>query len=452
LALAKQNECSKTVFCLRATTYTASGYRQQGASGRAFLVINGSIELKYSKQNAAPCLTLDVVKYSRMNNLRAKPQATSKDSVPKARPMMGQSVSNRASAVRLGQLSTDNVPPPQVRWLTVDEANEGQRLDNFLLTLLKGVPKSRIYRMVREGEVRVDKGRVSVEHRLVIGQIVRVPPVRVAQTELSHAPPLVTGQLPIVFEDDDIVVVDKPVGMAVHGGSGVSHGVIERMRATRPQAKFLELVHRIDRETSGLLLIAKRRAALVHLHDQLREHSTIKKYYAIVVGSYPLRSKRIDFPLLKTTDARGERHVIVDKTGIEAATVVRGLKRWQHALGPFTLIEATLETGRTHQIRVHMASSGFPIAGDPKYGDFTLNKALEKYNHKRMFLHAFMFGFKSRENLDTLLESPFPKSFEAFAGKWLETVKNDSVTSELTQNATRVEPTNYTSTNNSPST
>jgi 23S rRNA pseudouridine955/2504/2580 synthase len=408
--------------------------------------------LKYSKQNAAPCLTLDVVKYSRMNNLRAKPQATSKDSVPKARPMMGQSVSNRASAVRLDRQSTEIVPPPQVRWLTVDEANEGQRLDNFLLTLLKGVPKSRIYRMVREGEVRVDKGRVSVEHRLVIGQIVRVPPVRVAQIELSHAPPLVTGQLPIVFENDDIVVVDKPVGMAVHGGSGVSHGVIERMRATRPQAKFLELVHRIDRETSGLLLIAKRRAALVHLHDQLREHSTIKKYYAIVVGSFPLRSKRIDFPLLKTTDARGERHVIVDKTGIEAATVVRGLKRWQHALGSFTLIEATLETGRTHQIRVHMASSGFPIAGDPKYGDFTLNKALEKYNHKRMFLHAFMFGFKSREHLDTLLESPFPKSFEAFAGKWPETVKNDSVTSELTQNAKSAEPTNNNPTDNPPST
>jgi 23S rRNA pseudouridine955/2504/2580 synthase len=415
----------------------------------AFFVINGSIELKYSKQNAAPCLTLDVVKYSRMNNLRAKPQATSKDSVPKARPMMGQSVNNRAPAVRLGTQSAEIVLAPQVRWLTVDEANEGQRLDNFLLSLLKGVPKSRIYRMVREGEVRVDKGRVSVEHRLVIGQIVRVPPVRVAQTELSHAPPLVTGQLPIVFENDDIVVVDKPVGMAVHGGSGVSHGVIERMRATRPQAKFLELVHRIDRETSGLLLIAKRRAALVHLHDQLREHSTIKKYYAIVVGSFPLRSKRIDFPLLKTTDARGERHVVVDKTGIEAATVVRGLKRWQHALGAFTLIEATLETGRTHQIRVHMASSGFPIAGDPKYGDFTLNKALEKYNYKRMFLHAFMFGFKSRENLDTLLESPFPKTFEAFAGKWPEAVKTDFVTSELIPAAKPTEPTNNTSTINS---
>ncbi len=360
-----------------------------------------------------------------MNNLRAKPQATSKINVPKARPVMGQSVIKRAPAAKL-DLPSSNIdasnglaePAPQVRWVTIDEAHEGQRLDNFLLTLLKGVPKSRIYRMVREGEVRVDKGRVPVEHKLVIGQLVRVPPVRVAQTELKHAPPLVSGQLPIVYEDENLVAVDKPVGMAVHGGSGVSHGVIERMRATRPQAKFLELVHRIDRETSGLLVIAKRRAALVSLHEQLRLHTTIKKYYAIVSGAWPLRSKRIEFPLLKTTDNRGERHVIVDKNGIEAATVVRGLKRWEHALGNFTLVEATLETGRTHQIRVHLASSGFPIVGDPKYGVFELNKALEKYGHKRMFLHAFMFGFKSRDNVDVLLESPLPKSFEQFAGSW----------------------------------
>jgi 23S rRNA pseudouridine955/2504/2580 synthase len=395
-----------------------------------------------------------------MNNLRAKPQATSKGTVPKARPMMGQSVNKRVSAaqkdLKLGQQPANSEPDsafssdlavsvgdsvqipastgPQVRWLTIDEASEGQRLDNFLLSLLKGVPKSRIYRMVREGEVRVNKGRVPVEHKLAIGQVVRIPPVRVAKTELSHAPPMVTGQLPVIYEDDDLLAVDKPVGMAVHGGSGVSHGVIERLRATRPQAKFLELVHRIDRETSGLLLIAKRRAALVHVQNQLREHSTIKKYYAIVVGSYPLRSKRIDFPLLKTTDARGERHVIVDKTGVVAGTVVRGLKRWEHALGTFTLVEATLETGRTHQIRVHLASCGFPIAGDPKYGNFLLNKSLEKYNHKRMFLHAFMFGFKSRDNLDTLLESSFPSSFAEFAGKWpLDPTNPNHLTKSLPQ-------------------
>lgn len=292
-----------------------------------------------------------------------------------------------------------NLLPPEVQRVIIDEAHEGQRIDNFLLSRLKGVPKSRIYRMVREGEVRVNKGRVGVEHRLELGQEVRIPPVRQSDAAQRRptAPPLASHQLQVIYEDDDLLAVDKPTGLAVHGGSGVQHGVIERLRSSRPEAKFLELVHRIDRETSGVLLIAKRRAALVALHDQLRQHHTEKYYWAVVKGAWPLRSKRIDLPLFKTTDQAGERFVVPRADGIEAVTIVRGVKRVSLPFGDFTLVEARLETGRTHQIRVHMAASGFPIIGDPKYGDFGLNKALEKLGHRRMFLHAARFRYTPRQ-------------------------------------------------------
>jgi 23S rRNA pseudouridine955/2504/2580 synthase len=205
--------------------------------------------------------------------------------------------------------------------------------------------------------------------------------------------------------------------MAVHGGSGVSHGVIERLRASRPDAKFLELVHRLDRETSGLLLIAKRRAALVHLHEQLRAHSTVKIYYAIVVGSFALRSKKIDLKLLKITDSRGERHVYADDRGIDASTIVTGLHRFENAYGQFTVVRAQLETGRTHQIRVHCAASGFPIVGDPKYGVFELNRKLEKLGARRMFLHAHSFQFGLPNDAEPIeIIAPLPGSFSQFSG------------------------------------
>lgn len=306
---------------------------------------------------------------------------------------------------------------PKVQFVVIDEGSEGQRIDNYLSKVLKGVPRSRIYRMVREGEVRVNKGRVTLEHRLELGQIVRIPPVHVSTTTSPSAPKLSAEQVPILFENEALMAVNKPVGMAVHGGSGVSHGVIERLRASRPEAKFLELVHRLDRETSGLLLIAKRRAALVHLHEQLRVHSTVKIYYAIVFGAFALRSKRIDLKLLKTTDARGERHVFADERGIEASTVITGLHRFENALGQFTVVRAQLETGRTHQIRVHCAASGFPIVGDPKYGVFELNRKLEKLGARRMFLHAHSFEFfLPNETLPLVVRAPVPTSFTQFSG------------------------------------
>ena len=310
---------------------------------------------------------------------------------------------------------------PQVRWMVVDEGSEGQRLDNFLTVLLKGVPKSRIYRMVREGEVRVDKGRVAVDHRLQLGQTVRIPPVRVAVREARVVPPISELQLPILFENDDLLAVNKPVGLAVHGGSGVSHGVIERLRAARPQARYLELVHRIDRETSGVLLIAKRRPALVHLHAQMRARETIKRYVAAVGGHWPLRSKTVSLPLKKLTTASGERHVIVADDGQESITLLRGLANQHHPFGEVSLVEAQLETGRTHQIRVHLAHLGFPIIGDPKYGDFTFNKALEKIGYKRMFLHAFYISFAGRDGVQIVIQAPIPALFEPLAGKPNET-------------------------------
>ena len=306
---------------------------------------------------------------------------------------------------------------PQVRWMVVDEGSEGQRLDNFLTVLLKGVPKSRIYRMVREGEVRVDKGRVGVDHRLMLGQTVRIPPVRVAIRTERLVPPISELQLPILFENDDLLAVNKPVGLAVHGGSGVSHGVIERLRSARPDARYLELVHRIDRETSGVLLIAKRRAALVHLHAQMRARETIKRYVAAVGGHWPLRSKTVSLPLKKLTTANGERHVIVADDGQESITLLRGLANQQHPFGEVSLVEAQLETGRTHQIRVHLAHQGFPIVGDPKYGDFTFNKSLEKIGYKRMFLHAFYISFISRDGARITIQAPIPPLFEQLAGK-----------------------------------
>ena len=309
--------------------------------------------------------------------------------------------------------------PPAVRRLVVDEGSEGQRLDNFLLKVLKGVPKTHVYRVIRSGEVRVNKGRAAADTRLAIGDEVRVPPVRVAERPADGAP-APAREFPVVFEDEHLLVVDKPAGVAVHGGSGVSFGVIEQLRRARPEARFLELVHRLDKETSGLLLLAKKRSALNTLQQQFRDRETGKTYAALVAGAWPAKRKVIDLALHKTTDAAGERHVKVvaadHADGRRSITLVKVVR----PLAGFTLLDATIKTGRTHQIRVHLASSGHPIAGDPKYGDFALNKALARgaavpgCRFERMFLHAKRLSFTHPATGQVVeLESPLPAECEA---------------------------------------
>jgi 23S rRNA pseudouridine955/2504/2580 synthase len=278
---------------------------------------------------------------------------------------------------------------PQVRRLVVDEGSEGQRLDNFLLRVLKGVPKTHVYRVIRSGEVRVNKGRAGADTRLALGDEVRVPPVRVAaeRAESSAAPP---REFSVLYEDEHLLAIDKPTGVAVHGGSGVAFGVIEQLRRARPEARFLELVHRLDKETSGVLLLAKKRSALTHLQDQFRARGTLKVYVALVAGRWPASRKVIDVALKKTLDAKGERHVRAVGKDDEDARRSITLVKVVHAYSGFTLLDVTLKTGRTHQIRVHLAHEGHAIAGDPKYGDFELNRRLTRGEHRfaRMFLHA----------------------------------------------------------------
>jgi 23S rRNA pseudouridine955/2504/2580 synthase len=285
-----------------------------------------------------------------------------------------------------------------VRRVVVDEAGEGQRLDNFLMRLLKGVPKTHVYRVIRSGEVRVNKGRASADTRLAIGDEVRVPPVRVS-AKLDEVPAAPPREFPILFEDEHLLAIDKPAGVAVHGGSGVSFGVIEQLRRARPQAKFLELVHRLDKETSGILLLAKKRSALVALQDQFRARDTGKTYAALVVGAWPASLKVIDVALHKYLDAGGERRVRTvaadHADGRRSISLVRIVKSFER----FTLLDVTIKTGRTHQIRVHLADAGHPIVGDDKYGDFALNKQLARgeglagLRFERMFLHARRLAF-----------------------------------------------------------
>ena len=321
-------------------------------------------------------------------------------------------------------------PAVKAEFVTVDENSDGQRLDNFLIRQLKGVPKTHVYRIIRSGEVRVNKGRASADTRIAEGDIIRLPPVRVSErmaekteamaheaakyvlTNSSENAALnasdgrkisktsILKDFPILLEDDHLLAISKPAGVAVHGGSGISFGVIEQLRMARPQAKFLELVHRLDRETSGILLVAKKRSALTNLQNQFRERETGKTYLALVVGAWPANKKVLDKPLhkylLPTKDgSEGERRVKVttkdDPEGMKSVTLVK----IRQAFVGFTLLEVTIKTGRTHQIRVHLASEGHPIAGDDKYGDFELNKALQKPSKtqvtalKRMFLHAW---------------------------------------------------------------
>ena len=311
----------------------------------------------------------------------------------------------------------------------IDENGHDQRLDNYLLKICKGVPKSHLYRIVRSGEVRVNGKRVEVSHRLQIGDILRLPPIRVAQNrEEILAGAELKVELPILFEDEALLVVDKPAGIAVHGGSGVSFGVIEALRRQRSQARFLELAHRLDRETSGILLIGKKRSALTALHEMFREggqgggRGADKRYLVLVKGRWmdPLRHARQ--PLFKYLLDSGERRVRVAPEGKPAHTVFRLLARWQN----FSLLEAELKTGRTHQIRVHLADLGYPIAGDEKYGDFETNRQLARNGLKRMFLHAWKMRFTHPLKDEQLeLESPMPESLKGFVAMLTQREQQD---------------------------
>ena len=283
---------------------------------------------------------------------------------------------------------------PSVRHLTVDAESAGQRLDNYLMRLLKGVPKTHVYRVIRSGEVRINMGRAGADTRVTEGDLVRVPPVRVAARNEAAAAAVPAREFVVLFEDDHLLAVNKPAGVAVHGGSGVSFGVIEQMRKSRPTARFLELVHRLDKETSGVLLLAKKRSALIALQDQFRERDTHKVYQALVWGMWPVKLKVIEQALLKGTDAGGERHVRVVPAAQEQARRSITLVKVRQQFATAALLDVTLKTGRTHQIRVHLAHAGHAIVGDPKYGDFAANKAFARqWRFPRMFLHAHELGF-----------------------------------------------------------
>jgi 23S rRNA pseudouridine955/2504/2580 synthase len=305
--------------------------------------------------------------------------------------------------------------PAAVQTLEVDADSADQRLDNFLVRLLKGVPKSHVYRMVRTGEVRVNSRRVDVTYRIQPGDRIRIPPVRVAAPARARVPAPRAAMLAaaVLLEDDHLIALNKPAGMAVHGGSGVSRGVIEQLRLERPQARFLELVHRLDRDTSGVLLVAKKRSALSALHAQLRDGTVGKRYLALVKGEWRRSRQIVSLPLTKYVTGEGERRVSVDDAGRSAQTTFN----LEQGFAGYSLLCAELHTGRTHQIRVHLAHLGFPIVGDEKYGDFPLNKALARNGLKRMFLHAAEVDFLHPANQEAVhVAARLPPELTAFLG------------------------------------
>lgn len=323
-------------------------------------------------------------------------------------------------------------PPLAVQHLTVDEESAGQRLDNYLIRVLKGVPKTHVYRIIRSGEVRRNKGRTAADDRVEAGDVLRIPPLRRAQPADEKAASVVPArEFPVLFEDEAFMAIDKPAGVAVHGGSGVNFGVIEQMRQSRPQAHCLELVHRLDRETSGLLLIAKKKSALRALQDQFRNRETGKIYLALVKGAWPVQRKVLDQPLHKYLLPDGERRVRVtdqdDADGMRAITLVKwvqsvGAPPGLFADGCMSLLQVTIKTGRTHQIRVHLSHAGHPIMGDDKYGDFELNRHWMRLGGKRMFLHAWRLQLRHPVSGAALqLQTELPSELK----RWIPSEKSD---------------------------
>ena len=301
-------------------------------------------------------------------------------------------------------------PTPKVQFVDISADHAGQRIDNYLMRELNGVPKSMVYRIIRKGEVRVNKGRIKPEYRIQEGDVVRIPPVRQAEKKAAGKAPeslLRTIESCILFEDKRILILNKPSGLAVHGGSGLSFGLIEALRELRPKDKELELVHRLDRDTSGCLIIAKKRSALRRLHEQLREGTMDKRYLTLLKGKWKGTSRWVDAPLLKNIVRSGERLVFVDEKGKQARTQFLPYSVGTDA----SLMSVKLDTGRTHQIRVHAQHIGFPIAGDNKYGDDDFNRQLKSKGLKRLFLHAASLKFhlpdpESGENIPISVEAP----------------------------------------------
>lgn len=302
-----------------------------------------------------------------------------------------------------------------VSLVEIGEEAAGQRLDNFLLRIAKGVPKSHIYRIIRGGEVRINKKRAKAEAKLEEGDVVRVPPIRVSAKPVTQAPaaPISSDQLPVLFEDRHLLIVNKPSGIAAHGGSGIAHGLIERVRASRPDEPMLELCHRLDKETSGAIIIAKTRKALVRMHDLMKAGGVEKHYYALVKGDWVNDRQHVKLPLLRYLLPSGERRVKVDPSGMSAHSIFTRLERF----GAATLLDVELKTGRTHQIRVHAASQGHCLVGDDKYGDFAFNKAAAAGEFgvpfKRMFLHSRLLAFEHPVTGEPLrIEAPLPAACE----------------------------------------
>lgn len=297
-----------------------------------------------------------------------------------------------------------------VSWFDISEDNDGQRLDNFLVSRLKGVPKSRIYRLVRKGEVRVNKGRKRPEYRLKIGDRVRIPPISQAERVGQVRDPANLSWLEdrILHEDKQIIVLNKPSGMAVHGGSGISLGLIEAMRSLRGQNRFLELVHRLDRDTSGCILLAKKRSALVALHAQLQTHKVDKRYMALIKGNWRGGTKKVSASLERLSGPNGERMVRVSEAGKSAISFIKPVQQFQ----AYTLVEIQLKTGRTHQARVHCAHLDQAIAGDQRYGDPETNKKLKSIGLKRLFLHAASIEFAINEDKKIKVSAPLPPELQ----------------------------------------
>ncbi|RZI80262.1 MAG: RluA family pseudouridine synthase [Rubrivivax sp.] len=334
-----------------------------------------------------------------------------------AQPIIG---AKNASHLSKKPVNSSTSTPAAVQRLTIDEGGAGQRLDNFLIKVLKGAPKTLVYRIIRSGEVRVNKGRASADTRLALGDEVRVPPLRLTDKPADADSAVPPKEFPILFEDEHLMAINKPAGVAVHGGSGVSFGVIEQLRRARPQAKFLELVHRLDKETSGILLVAKKRSALIALQDHFRERKVQKTYAALVIGAWPEHKKVIDVALHKFLTADGERRVkaVADDNddGRRSISLVKVVKQYK----AFSLLDVTIKTGRTHQIRVHLLSEGHPIVGDDKYGDFALNKAMARgsavqgLRFERMFLHARYLRLPHpATGEDMVFQAPLPTDCES---------------------------------------